>query len=294
MPCISAFRILALLIATSFLFNSCEKLVDDIADTSISAEDAAAAEGAIGSAFDIIDDIASTDARLQKTGTSLLPIGASLVFTDSLFTDGNGVAFYVDFGPYNPNAPVNGIKCPDGKFRAGRIEISVSKPFTEMGCIITAQFPTSDSYYIGNGTSMAQVIGSLEAVRIGAEKVSLEVKDAEIITKSGTVKLSASHEIKRTIGTGNVGTLDDEFEITGTGSGTNHKGDAFTVLITKTLVKRVANGCANTFIIGEVEIKNVDASSPLILDFDPDNDGACDGKALLTLPGGIQKTITVE
>jgi len=294
MSCISSLRILVLLIAVSFLFNSCEKLIDDIADTSISAEDAAAAEGAIGSAFDIIDDIASTDARLQKSGTSLLPIGAALVFTDSLFTDGNGVEFYVDFGPYNPNAPVNGIKCPDGKFRAGRIEISVSKPFTEMGCMILANFPSSDSYYIGNGTSMAQLLGSLEAIRIEAEKVSLEVKDAQIITKSGTIKLSASHEIKRTIGTGNVGTLGDEFEITGTGSGVNHKGDAFTILVTKTLVKRVADGCANTFIIGEVEIKNADSSSPMTLNFDPDDDGACDGKALLTLPGGIEKTITID
>jgi len=290
----SIIRPIRLLFIASLLFISCEKVIDDIAETSVSAEDAVVAETAIASAFDIMDDIASTDGRVQKTGTTLLPIGAELVFTDSLFTDGNGVAFYVNFGPYNANAPVNGLKCADGKFRSGRIDISVSKPYTEVGCVVNAEFPSANSYYVGNGTFMSQLLGSLLATRSGSETINVEIQGLQIITREGNISFSSKQDIKRTIGTGNVGTLGDEFEVTGSGNGINRRGEPFDVSITKTLVKRVQDGCSNTFIIGEVEVKNQSATNAMVIDFDPDDDGACDRKVLVTLPSGIKKEIIVD
>lgn len=285
---------LPVVVVLLFSFASCEKALDDISETSTSAEDIAAAETAISSAFDVMDDVSSTDGRVLKNGSSLLPNGAQVVFTDSSFTDGNGVAFYIDFGPYNENAPVNGLLCPDGKFRAGRVEISVSSPYSQIGCVATANFPNSNAYYVGTGSIMNKVLGTMTATRSASETVKLEIVNAQVITPEGTVTLSSSKEITRTVGSGDIGTLGDEFEITGNGSGINRDNEPFTIEITKTLVKRVEDGCANTFIIGKIELKNDGASSAMMIDFDPDNNGACDNKAEITLPGGIKKEIQIK
>lgn len=281
-------------LALSLFAASCEKALDDITETTTSAEDLVAAESAMASAFDVVDDISSTDGRVQKAGSTILPDGAIVLFTDSVFTDGDGVDFSVDFGPFNPSAPVNGLLCADGKFRAGRVDISVSTPYTDLGCVMTATFPATSSYYVGTGATMTKVLGRLVATRTGAETATLEVIDGRIENEQGTTAFKSIKNFKRTVGAGNSGSYGDEYEVTGNGSGTNHSGEEFEMEITETLVKKVQDGCANTFVTGVIELKNKGSNGVLTIDFDPANDAACDSKVEVTLPGGLKKTFELR
>ena len=287
---------LPIIAGTMLLFTACEKALDNITETTTSAEDLVAAESAMASAFDVVDDIASTDGRVLKGGSTLLPAGAKVVFSDSVFYDGDGVDFTIDFGPYNPNAPVNGLLCADGKFRAGTVQINVNKPYSELSSVVTATFPTVHPYYVGTGatSTMTKVLGSLVATRTGAETATLEVNNASITNLEGTSTFTSIKNFKRTAGNGDAGCYGDMYEVTGNGSGTNHNGEEYEMEITETLVKKIQDGCANTFVSGVIALKNKGASGVLTIDFDPAKEAACDSQVEVTLPGGVKKTFELR
>ncbi|TNE79595.1 MAG: hypothetical protein EP332_10515 [Bacteroidetes bacterium] len=275
-------------------FSACEKAISDVTETTVSGEDAVIVESAIASAFDVVDDIASTDGRMQKNGTTLLPDGVDVVFTDSLFTDNDGVEFYVDFGAYDPSKTMNGVLCADGKYRAGKITITANKPYTELGCVIEAKFEDgADAYYIGDGLTMIKVLANLKATRTGQETATLEITGCKVFTPEGTVEFQSNKQIKRIKGNDQPGSLGDEYEVTGNGSGTNRNGEPFTIEITKTLLQRIEDGCSRTFIVGIIELKNTSSNKSMSVDFDPKGDGACDRLIRITLPGGINKDIII-
>lgn len=281
--------------ATVLTFAACEKAIDDVRETTTSAEDIVIAESAIASAFDVVDDISSTDGRMQKNGSTLLPSGAVVEFTDSSFTDGDGVEFSVDFGAYDANQTINGLLCADGKFRAGKVTITANKPYTELGCVIEATFADgSDAYYIGDGTNMAKVLGALKATRTGTETATLEVIGGKVVYSNGTVEFNSSKTIKRTVGNGQPGSYGDQYEVTGSGDGKNRDGQEFTINITKTLLQKVEDGCASTFVEGVMELKITESGATLKIDFDPEGDGACDRLVRVTLPSGLKKDIQIK
>lgn len=274
--------------------SACEKALSDVTETTVSGEDAVVAESAIASAFDVVDDIASTDGRMQKNGTTLLPDGVKVVFVDSLFTDNDGVEFYVDFGAYDASKTINGVLCADGKFRAGKFTVTANKPYTELGCIIEAKFEDgADAYYIGDGKTMIKVLANLKATRTGQETATLDITGCKVFTPEGTVEFQSNKQIKRIKGNDQPGSLGDEYEVTGGGSGKNRNGEDFTVNITKTLLQRIEDGCARTFIVGIIELTNTSSNKTMSVDFDPKGDGACDRLIRITLPGGIKKDITI-
>lgn len=277
-------------------FSACEKLINDIKETTTSAEDAVISESALASAFEVIEDIASTDNRLKKNGNPLLPDGAQLIFTDSSFTDGTPVRFYVDFGPMDLNDTINakGLLCADGKYRAGRIEVEVNKPYTEIGCVINAVFPTSNSYFIGDGWQMNRVTGTLTATRTAVDEINLVIANAIVESKQGSLSFNSEKTIRHIKGQDIPGVIGDEFEISGKGNGKNRNGEDYITTITLPLIKRVEDGCANTFIIGRMELENLSSKRILKIDYDPFNNGVCDKIVRITLPGGVEKDIEVN
>lgn len=285
---------LSLVLASAFALSSCEKVLDDITETATSAEDVAAATTAVISAFDIVDDVAATDERSLKNGSSLIPDGVNVVFEDTSFDDGDGVYFFVDFGAYNEGDDTKGVLCPDGKYRAGRIEVRINKPYTEIGSEATVTFPSSSPYYSGDGKVMNKVQGEFGVKREATEELSVSIDNAEVTTPEGDVSMSYSLNVKRTKGEGEVGTYGDEFELTGNGSGINRDGKPFTIQVKESLVKKVEDGCSGTFIAGVLELKNQGAVGPMTIDFDHLNNLACDALAEVTLPGGIKQVIEIK
>ena len=276
-------------------FAGCKKAVEEAKDTVVSAEDNVFAETAMASAFDVIDDVGTTDGKVMKSGSTILPGGAILNFTDSTYSDGDGVEFNVDFGNYDANAAMKGLLCPDGRYRAGKIFISVSDHYLNVGTILTATFnDDASAYYCGNGLSMTKVTGELKVTRSAQNQVKIVVSNGKAVYEQGTVEFHSDRTVTRTVGQGQPGSMGDEYEITGSGGGKNRDGEEYTTSITEKLVKKIQDGCADTFIKGKIELTNTSSGAVLKIDFDPGNNAACDKTVQVTLPNGLKKSVTVK
>jgi hypothetical protein len=273
----------SLAVMTALFFTSCKKDTTEVLETITSAEDNSSAESEFSSAFDLGDDIAANEGRLKKAGTSILPSGAILTITDSLFTDGDAKEFSVDFGPMGSTVPF-GKLCADGRYRAGKIHFTLSAPYTNIGAVLTINIAESDNYFGGNGSEMTQISGNKVITRTQANQYSVVVTNGKATNDRGTILWQANRIVTKTTDAG-PGLLGDIFEITGNASGTNRNGEKFTVSIDLPLKKKVEAGCAQTFIKGKLTLKNLDSGKELKIDYDPFNNEACDRTAKVTING---------
>lgn len=280
------FKTTVLAIALLVAFAGCEKAIEDLQETIDSGEDDAYVQTAVASAFDVVEDLGTTDARLMKTGNSILPGAANVVFLDSVM-DANGVEYFVDFGP------LPGLLCNDGKWRAGKINVKLNKKYSEIGAVGVAEMTETEPFYAGTETVKTQLSGKLTASRLALNSINLLAENIKATYQSRTIEAAGNYTIIRTVGMADPGALGDEYELTGSGSGVNRNGKNYTVTVAETLVKKIQDGCADTFVNGIIEIKNEDAKKPLKIDFDPDNDQACDNKVKITLSNGFSQTINL-
>jgi hypothetical protein len=106
-----------------------------------SAEDNAQLETEFAQVYEAVADYAASDARTAKTEDYLLPNGALVSFTDSVFSDGDGIDFEIDYGPLGTTSP-KGRLCKDGRYRAGKVHVGMNKRWSEV------PLPGDCSYYI--------------------------------------------------------------------------------------------------------------------------------------------------
>lgn len=281
-----------LLLAGGALFQGCTA-AKDAKENIQAAEDFSSSENALASAFDVSDDVASTDNRSKKGGSTILPSGAVLNWIDTSFTDGDPVEFNIDFGSLGAT-PSYGTLCGDGKYRAGVVHITLTKRYTEVGAKLTVKAEDADNYYVGDGTNMFKLTGTLDVERTAQESVTLTTTSCTIKDLlSQTRTFSGTKTITRTAGSSTPGIWGDEYTITGNGSGTTKNGDSYTWNITTPLLKKLQTGCAKTFTVGVIEIKNTSANQSLKLDFDPFQNGACD-KTARAIIGNWHKDFEVQ
>jgi hypothetical protein len=269
--------------AVIFIMFSCSKDKLEVLETITSAEDNSTVESEFSAAFDLGDDVSSTDGRLKKGGTAILPNGAVFTITDSLFTDGDGKEFNINFGPLGTTAPL-GKLCGDGRYRAGKIHFTLSAPYLNVGSVLTINIAESDNYFGGDGTQMTQISGKKVITRTAINKLTVQVIDGKAINDKGTVTWNADRVITKTLDSG-PGLIGDIFEITGNASGINRHGDPFTVTIDLPLKKKVESGCAQTFVKGKLTLKNTATNKEILIDYDPYNNEACDRVAKATING---------
>jgi len=268
----------------AFGFHACDK-IQDTKETISSAEDFANSETEFAGAFDISDDFNSSETRLRSNSGGILPSGAVVDWVDTSFTDGDGVEYSIDFGPIGSSAPYGRI-CGDGRFRAGKFTVTLDRRYTEIGAVGVLSIKEDDAYYSGDGITMTQLSGVLTITRLAEFKVRVEVSNGKASRKGKTWQFSGIKEVEN-IKPGATGILGDEFKVTGSGSGVNKDGVAYTWNITQPLIKRVEIGCARTFISGIISLVN-SGGGTLSVDFDPDPDPAgprCDRKARATING---------
>lgn len=261
--------------------QSCGKALQDAKDNITSAEDFTSAETEFSGAFDITDDINQSDGKIKKGSGTVLPSGAVFTWVDSVM-DSDGVKYDLDFGPLGATAP-KGLLCGDGKYRAGKLHVSVSKPYATIGCSVSVSAASADEYYSGDGTNMFKVEGTLAITRSAAEQLDIAIVNGKVTDGAGkSATFQGNKSIVRTAGSGTPGIWGDVYEVTGNGSGVNREGDSYTWKITTALVKKMEVGCAKTFVKGVIEIKNNTANTSLVVDFDPYNNEACDRVARAT------------
>lgn len=279
-------------IASVALVWGCTEGIQEVKETIQSAEDNALMESEFSALFDVMDDEASTNEKLGKTGGTILPSSATITFTDDKFNDGDGVEFSIDFGGLGASAPF-GVLCQDGKYRAGVVNATLTKPYSAIGTVLTITLTPEDSFFAGNGARMSQLMGELVVTRESADQVKVELKDGKLKTdKDETMELSYTRLIERIKDSG-PGIWKDEFLITGSGDGTNVNGEAFTVNIDEALKKIVDSGCSKTFVKGVVSLKLTDSNKQITIDYDPFDNEACDNVVEADV-NGKKTTFTVN
>lgn len=267
--------------ALSVSFFACKKETKETLETITSAEDNSTAENEFTSVFDVADDFTSNDTR-TRSGNTILPSGAIVIFTDSVFTDGNGIAFTIDFGPIKTSIP-KGIICNDGRFRAGKLHFTASKKYKEIGNVITVSATDADGYYGGSdGVNMTNLTGTLTLTRISDMGINVNVSNAKAVNDKGTVYWQSNRTITKTVDNG-AGLIGDIFEVTGSASGINRNNENFTITIDEPLIKKIQSGCARTFVKGKITLTNTSSNKTIKIDYDPLNDQACDLKAKATI-----------
>lgn len=291
---------------------ACEKALNDATETTDSAEAMTTDMVALSSLTDAIQDMVSLDPNLQlKNGVPIIDRQFyTYIGKDSVFTDGDGVRIRFDFdnstGWYldiaDDPSPGTGSVGGDGSTRWGSGIIELDKPFSDPGCVITLELDRyillkSGTYYqIDDGTKMLGDKYELILTRTGTDTWDLDYnfsfryrKGQEDVSdkayNGGTFHITTKDG-------GSEGFLDDEVTITGTASDCrNYRGRFYEAVINKTLRRIVDPGCSKTFVEGEIEIKNDGSKTSIKADF---GDGSCDNDVVVTLPGNIKKTITIE
>lgn len=284
-------QLLSVFLMLFVLISGCQKdEKEEVIESIQSAEDNAMVETEFSALYESagdVADLASSDSDYKSASEieyTVLPSGALVVFTDSLWNDGDGIEFYIDYGGLG-DTPPKGLLCKDGRYRAGRIDASLSKRFFEINSVLTISVPMENYYYVGNGTDMAQVSGIKTVTRTDTTTRHIVVANAKATNAGGTIYWNADRYTTRIFDAG-PGLWGDEFTLYGTAQGTNINGVGFTATVTaeNPLVKKLELGCASTFVSGVVTIQNQNGGT-LVLDYDPYNDQACDKVAEVTVNG---------
>ncbi|MEY2924361.1 MAG: hypothetical protein RLZZ337_909 [Bacteroidota bacterium] len=233
------------------------------------------------STFDIVDDLATTNEFLLKKGNELLPHDVSITFSDNSFTDGDGVELELDFG--QPGNKPYGILCRDGKYRAGTIQLSFSKKYSEIGTDIAIHFSEEKPYYSGDGEVLNQFVGTIHVIRQSEKVLELRTEklkiEADGIASELTASITAEKELDWAIGIVNdIVNYSGNFAL--------KTGDNILMLNSiEPLQKRYTLECAKYIVKGKLSAEQTKSATSMEIDFDPYNDMACDNVVSMTVNG---------
>ncbi|MCS7027205.1 MAG: hypothetical protein NZ519_00425 [Bacteroidia bacterium] len=283
-------KLSAILLVSTLALVSCRKKENpkQILESIQAAEDNGMIESEFENAKDISDVEANATPGVQRTTGIrrvlwVLPQDSartSVTVSDS----GAYKKIEINFG----NTPV---VCNDGKYRKGIIVFRVDTGFYKT--LNAKASMTLINYYAGfDKLRMTQYTGKRELINngnnaSGQPQFTLTVTNASAITPDGkTITWTSNRVITKTKGyTTPLNPWDDEYSVTGTGSGVNRNGEAFTVNITTPLYKKVKLGCASTFVTGVWTLTLTSSGTTMTLDYDAYGDGACDKVAKVTING---------
>lgn len=233
------------------------------------------------STFDVVSDFSSSNKLFLKKDQSLLPNGLIINYIDTIYKDGNGVIIELDFGSLGDEP--RGLLCKDNKYRAGKILMTLDRPITEPNAQFQITFSKEEPYYTGNGKDMTQLIGSMQLVRISETLVKLTMKDLNATIEDQNQSISGYLDIF-TIKESGIGIINDELAIEGILQviSPNSTIELSTV---KPLMKNYKLECAKHIVDGDLKADILETNSTIDIDFDPDQDQACDNKVSMTING---------
>jgi hypothetical protein len=219
-------------------------------------------EAIISGAFHKTDGNGIQEVTVERS--ALLP-ECAVVTWDSLIKK-----LTIDFGTTN-------CKCADDLWRKGKIFIQFKGKYPEVNSGWTT---TLENYYVQD----MSVSGTKTITFLALFKVNIEVKNASLVTPTGTIKWNANRTIEKLWGQLTPkNTWDDVYSITGSADGVNRQGTAFTVTIDQPLKKAVI--CQKKdFLSGIITIIN-DKGNTLSVDYNANGDEACNKLAKVTVNG---------
>ncbi|MEO6316411.1 MAG: hypothetical protein ABIU63_05285 [Chitinophagaceae bacterium] len=269
--------IAVVVISSSLLFTSCKKEAAKDSDTE-SAEDYNTAESSFNDVTTIADQAALTgsvnmrvagDAANNRADGSL----GSACSTVTVDTVSIPHLISVDFGTAN-------CMCNDGKNRRGKITLSYIGRYKDAGTAIAVSF---NNYFVNNNQlTGTETITNLGLNNAGNPAYKIETKGT-IKEANGAWTFTWESSRKREWTAGASTPLvqgDDAYSLTGSSSGVNREGKAFTLNISAPLVRKMS---CNWLESGRVDL-TPEGLAVRTVDF---GNGNCDNKATLTINGNV-------
>jgi hypothetical protein len=260
--------------------TACDKDNDDTTvagpdPSSTSANDNAMAEAYFDDAYRQMDEQASANGSISGR------MGGK---TDNYTTSGAGCVDSVKLTttagvfPMTLTIYFNGsVTCTDGRKRSGRLICTFSGRYRDANSIITI---TTDNYYVdGNKVEGTKTVTNNGFNAAGNLNYTISVTNGKITTATGSViTWESTRNREWTAGQNTLlNVSDDQYQITGSASGTNRNGDGFTATITSALLVKM-----NCKFITQGTVVFASERGGFTLDY---GNGVCDDKATLTVNG---------
>ncbi len=265
--------LLALSLATAFIFMACNRRdKDKDSDTSLAA-DHALSENVYHDAVNMADEASdkSTGDHLSSYKTAS---NCATVTHDTLSTP---KSITIDFGAVN-------CLCNDGKNRRGKILITYTGHYRDSGSVHNIAF---DNFYVNDN----HIMGTKTVTNMGKNSAnqsyfSIQVNGLIVKAITNDTISWTSNRVRTWIqGESTPVRLDDVYQITGSASGTKG-GNSYTATIIQPLVKAV--DC--DYISAGVQTIQVAGKLPRSIDY---GNGSCDNTAQVTIGSNVF-TITLH
>ncbi|MDE3250475.1 MAG: hypothetical protein KGO82_17570 [Bacteroidota bacterium] len=264
--------IAATVISSSMLFTSCKKDSSKDSDTE-SAENSALAESSFNDVTTISDQASiggAVNVRLMSDAREEGSLGSGCA-TVTVDTVSNPHLVTIDFGATN-------CVCNDGRSRRGKILVSFTGRYRDVGTIINISF---NNYFVNDN----QLTGTKKITNKGLNGAGHPVYQVEVngqIIKAngaGTITWVSTRQREWTAGYDTpLNLADDAYSITGSASGTNASGKSYTLTIVKPLVRKM--NC-RWFESGSVDV-TPEGKPTRTLDY---GNSGCDADATVTILG---------
>ena len=266
----------ATLLVSSVYLVSCKKDSTSSKDSDVSsAEDNSMAESHYNDVTTIVTQAAVSGAVTVGVAGGNSANGTegtlgSACATISIDTVSSPHKIIVDFGATN-------CLCQDGRNRRGKIIASFAGKFGSPGMAVSITF---DGYFVNDnqikGTKTDTYIGLNNA---GHPVVSISV-DGQIIkaNNGGTISWASTRQREWTAGFNTADWSDDVYSITGTANGITAAGQAYTITITKPLIRSMS---CRWFESGTLDVTPQD-KAVRTLDY---GSTGCDANATVTILG---------
>lgn len=248
--------------------NSCKK---DTTDSDLtSSYNLAQADETYNDVHNIADEAVTNGSVTYKTddANSLLA-GCAVVTRDTVAMPHTAT---IDFG--------TGCTGVDGRTRSGKILVSYDGPYRAAGTTITITF---DNFFVnGNQVLGTKTIHNDGTNGDGFMAFSINVSGQLVLASgAGTISWTSQRTRVWIAGESTQTRDDDQYSITGSGSGTAANGDQFNATIQTPLIRNLAPGCRGHFTQGTVLIQRTGRPDRLV-DF---GNGSCDDEAVVTING---------
>ena len=233
------------------------------------------------STFDIVQDWSTGDLLYFKKDESLMPSDVVVSYLDTSFIDGDGIKLGFNFG-FLGQSP-HGLLCKDGKYRAGYFTVSLNRHPQDIDAKLVIEFPEDNPFYSGNGESMTEISGAMVIKRISDDELKLTTTQLSVIENKEAKRVDATIAIRELADNG-YGIVNDQLSFDGTLSVTDNQ---LTISLATTLPlrKNYTLECAKNIVEGKLNVNISNSISAMDIDFDPDNDAACDNKVALCING---------
>jgi hypothetical protein len=258
----------ALLILSAVFISSCKKDRDDLNDTTV-ASDNEQSETFSNDVMNIADNAAKTgESGFRTSEAQEVYEGLSQCATVTHDSLSNPKMLTIDFGTSN-------CLCADGRNRRGKIIVSYTGRYFEVGSVKTMNF---DNFYRNdNKLEGTRVITNNGKDAQGRMNWTINAQNMKISKSNGKVHTWNSQRTRTMLAGNDTKTwTDDVYEITGSASGVNANGVNYTANITKPLHRALSCRWIDS---GTIEI-SPEGRATRSVDF---GNGNCDDQATVSV-----------